>query len=176
MEVPGWANAWTMPVKARIGMVARGIRRPVGIKIFGPNLTGIENIGRQIEKTLSGIKGTRSVFAERAGGGYYIDFEIKRDEIARYGLNVEDINDIIETAIGGMMVTTTIEGRERYPVSIRYPRELRTNIESLKRMLVPVMNAESGTMGSEFQSGMQNLTPNSKLQTYYMFLLASSLT
>ncbi|MCG2709997.1 MAG: efflux RND transporter permease subunit, partial [Thermodesulfovibrionales bacterium] len=139
MEVPGWANAWTMPIKARIDMLATGIRTPVGIKIFGPDLSGIEDIGMQIEKTLAGIKGTRSVFAERAGGGYYLDFEIKRSEIARYGLKIEDINDIIETAIGGMMVTTTIEGRERYPVSIRYPRELRTNIEALKRILVPVM-------------------------------------
>lgn len=142
MEVPGWANAWTMPIKARIDMLATGIRTPVGIKIFGHSLAGIEDIGMQIEKTLSGIKGTRSVFAERAGGGYYIDFHIKRNEIARYGLKIEDINDIIETAVGGMMVTTIIEGRERYPVSIRYPRELRTNIEALKRALVPVKGGQ----------------------------------
>lgn len=122
MEVPGWANAWTMPIKARIDMLATGIRTPVGIKIFGPRLEEIENIGMQIEKALTDVKGTRSVFAERAGGGYYLDFEIKRNEIARYGLNIEDINDILEIAIGGMMVTTTIEGRERYQINIRYPR------------------------------------------------------
>jgi Cu(I)/Ag(I) efflux system membrane protein CusA/SilA len=138
MELPGWVNAWTMPIKARIDMLATGIRTPVGIKVFGPKVEMLEKIGRDIETGLIGIKGTRSVFAERASGGYYLDFEVKREEAARYGLSVENINEIIESAIGGMMVTTTVEGRERYPVSVRYPRELRTNIDALKRVLVPI--------------------------------------
>jgi len=139
MEVPGWSNAWTMPIKARIDMLATGIRTPVGIKIFGPKVEMLEKLGREIEIALREVKGTRSVFAERASGGYYLDFEVKRDVIARYGLTSDDVNEIIESAIGGMMVTTTVEGRERYPVSVRYPRELRTDIDSLKRVLVPVM-------------------------------------
>ncbi len=162
MEVPGWSNAWTMPIKARIDMLATGIRTPVGIKIFGSELSEIEKIGSQIETALSGIKGTRSVFAERATGGYYLDFEIKRNEIARYGLNIEDVNDIIETAVGGMMVTTTVEGRERYPISIRYPKELRTDVESLKRVLVPMpmaasaagRSSDSMSSSSGFQSAL----------------------
>lgn len=168
MEVPGWANAWTMPIKARIDMLATGIRTPVGIKIFGSELAEIEKIGIQIEAALSGVKGTRSVFAERATGGYYLDFEIKRTEIARYGLNIEDVNDIIETAVGGMMVTTTVEGRERYPISIRYARELRTDVESLKRVLVPVSMGASAaarvpnsmSSSSEFQSALFGSQPS----------------
>ncbi|HEX2225899.1 MAG TPA: CusA/CzcA family heavy metal efflux RND transporter, partial [Candidatus Binatia bacterium] len=117
IRLPGVANAWTMPIKNRIDMLSTGIRTPVGIKIFGPDLKQIEEIGRKLETVISSVPGTRSVFAERVGGGYYLDFELKREEIARYGLMIEDIQMIIESAIGGESVTTTVEGRERYPVS-----------------------------------------------------------
>lgn len=162
VEIPGWSNAWTMPIKARIDMLATGIRTPVGIKIFGPRVEIIEKIGLEIENALMEVKGTRSVFAERASGGYYLDFEIKREETARYNLAVEDINDIIESAIGGMMLTTTVEGRERYPVSVRYPRELRTDIDALKRVLVPVMmeNKEVSSMQYAVSSNAYSLVPN----------------
>jgi len=126
-----------MPIKNRIDMLSTGIRTPVGIKIFGPDLTKIEEIGRHLEMVLNSVPGTRSVFAERVAGGYYLDFDLKRGEIARYGLKIEDIQTIIESAIGGESITTTVEGRERYPVSVRYARELRDDPEKLKRILIP---------------------------------------
>ena len=140
VRFPGVANAWTMPIKNRIDMLSTGIRTPVGIKIFGPDLTKIEEIGRHLEMVLNSVPGTRSVFAERVAGGYYLDFDLKREEIARYGLKIEDIQTIIESAIGGESITTTVEGRERYPVSVRYARELRDDPEKLKRILIPTMN------------------------------------
>ena len=140
IRLPGVANAWTMPIKNRIDMLSTGIRTPVGIKIFGPDLTKIEEIGRHLEMVLNSVPGTRSVFAERAAGGYYLDFDLKREEIARYGLMIEDIQMIIESAIGGESITTTVEGRERYPVSVRYARELRDDPEKLKRVLIPTTN------------------------------------
>jgi len=140
IRIPGVANAWTMPIKNRIDMLSTGIRTPVGIKIFGPDLTKIEEIGRHLEMVLNSVPGTRSVFAERVAGGYYLDFDLKREEIARYGLKIEDIQTIIESAIGGESITTTVEGRERYPVSVRYARELRDDPEKLKRILIPTMN------------------------------------
>jgi Cu(I)/Ag(I) efflux system membrane protein CusA/SilA len=140
IRLPGVANAWTMPIKNRIDMLSTGIRTPVGIKIFGPDLTKIEEIGRDLEMVLNSVPGTRSVFAERVAGGYYLDFDVKREEIARYGLMIEDIQMVIETAIGGETITTTVEGRERYPVSVRYARELRDDPEKLKRVLIPTSN------------------------------------
>ena len=137
MKIPGTTNAWTMPIKTRIDMLTTGIRTPVGIKIYGPDLAKIEEIGKHIEGILPQIEGTRSVYAERVTGGYFVDFEVRRAEIARYGLTVGDVNDIIETAIGGKTVTMTVEGRERYPVNVRYLRELRDDPEKLKRVLVP---------------------------------------
>ena len=137
IRLPGVANAWTMPIKNRIDMLSTGIRTPVGIKIFGPDLTKIEDIGRNLEKVVVTVPGTRSVFAERVAGGYYLDFDLKREEIARYGLMIEDIQMIIESAIGGESITTTVEGRERYSVSVRYARELRDDPEKLKRILIP---------------------------------------
>src|SRR5438874_1189691 len=131
IRFPGVANAWTMPIKNRIDMLSTGIRTPVGIKIFGLDLTKIEEIGRHLEMVLNSVPGTRSVFAERVAGGYYLDFDLKRGEIARYGLVIEDIQTIIESAIGGESITTTVEGRERYPVSVRYARELRDDPEKL---------------------------------------------
>jgi Cu(I)/Ag(I) efflux system membrane protein CusA/SilA len=147
IRLPGVANAWTMPIKNRIDMLSTGIRTPVGIKIFGPDLTKIEEIGRRLETILNPIPGTRSVFAERVAGGYYLDFDLKREEIARYGLMIEDIQMIIESAIGGESITTTVEGRERYPVSVRYARELRDDPEKLKRVLIPTTNGAQVPFG-----------------------------
>jgi Cu(I)/Ag(I) efflux system membrane protein CusA/SilA len=136
VRLPGVANAWTMPIKARTDMLSTGIRTPVGIKIFGPELGPINAIGSQIEAALGGVPGTRNVFAERVTGGYYVDFTVKRDQIARYGLHVEDVEMAIESAIGGANVTTTIEGRERYPVNVRYQRVYRTDLEAIRRTLI----------------------------------------
>ena len=136
VRLPGVANAWTMPIKARVDMLSTGIRTPVGIKIFGPALDKINDIGTQIEGALGSVRGTRNVFAERVTGGYYLDFKVRRDQIARYGLTVEDVEMVIESAIGGANVTTTIEGRERYPVNVRYQRTYRTDVKALKRTLI----------------------------------------
>ena len=136
LKIPGVTNAWTMPIKARIDMLTTGVRTPVGIKIFGPDLKQIEQIGEHLEMVLKEVPGTRSVYAERVSGGYFLDFDINRDEIARYGLKLMDVGKIIETAIGGENIATTIEGRERYPINVRYLRELRDDPEQLKRVLV----------------------------------------
>jgi Cu(I)/Ag(I) efflux system membrane protein CusA/SilA len=136
VRVPGVVNAWTMPIKARVDMLSTGIRTPVGVKIFGPKLEGINDIGAQLEGAISSVRGTRNVFSERVTGGYYIDFKIKRDQIARYNLTIQDVEMVIESAIGGMNVTTTIEGRERFPVNIRYQRSYRSDIGALKRTLI----------------------------------------
>ena len=147
LTMPGVANTWTMPIIGRIDMLATGIRTPLGIKIFGPRLDGIERIGLDLEQTLRTVSGTRSVYAERANTGYFLDFDINRDEIGRYGLTVEDVQQVIESAIGGMDLTTTVEGRERYPVNIRYGRELRNDIEDLKRVLVPTRGGAQVPLG-----------------------------
>jgi Cu(I)/Ag(I) efflux system membrane protein CusA/SilA len=139
LTIPGVANSFTMPIKARIDMLATGIRTPVGIKILGPNLEEIEKIGLALEHHLKDIPGTRSVYAERVTTGYFLDITIKRDEAARYGLTVDDVGEVIQAAIGGMNLTVTVEGRARYPVNVRYPRNLRNDVEQLKRVFVPVM-------------------------------------
>ena len=136
VRIPGYTNAWTMPIKARVDMLTTGIRTPIGIKIFGSDLAKIEEIGKEIEGAIQSVPGTRSVYAERVTGGYYIDFKVKRDEIARYGLRVEEVEDVIEAAIGGNNISKTIEGRERYPVNVRYSRELRDENRKLERVLV----------------------------------------
>ena len=135
-QFPGTSNAWTMPVKARIDMLSTGIRTPVGIKIYGADLVQIEAVGLEIEKALAAVPGTQSVFAERTTGGYFLDLWIKREELARYGLSVDEVQMHIMSAVGGENVTTTVEGRERYPVNVRYLRDFRTDVESLKRVLV----------------------------------------
>ncbi len=137
LRFPGSTNAWTAPIKARVDMLTTGIRTPIGIKVFGPDLSKIEEIGTEIEGVLQGVPGTRNVYAERVTGGYYIDFWIRRKEAVRYGLTVSDVEDVIQAAIGGENITTTIEGRERYPVNVRYARELRDEIRKLQRVLVP---------------------------------------
>lgn len=133
---PGLNRAWTKPVRGRIDMLSTGIRTPVGIKIFGKDLAVIESIGQQIEAALGAVKGTRSVYAERIIGGYYVDFEPDKQALARYGLTVGDVQMVVESAIGGMDISETIEGRERYSINVRYPRELRDNLEKIERILV----------------------------------------
>ena len=137
LKFPGMPNIWWMPIQTRTEMLATGIRSPIGIKIFGPDLKVIEEVAVEIEKAVQDIPGTRSAFAERVTGGYFVDFEIRREAAARYGLTVEKVENIIQTAIGGMNISQTIEGRERYPINVRYARELRDNLEALKRVLVP---------------------------------------
>jgi Cu(I)/Ag(I) efflux system membrane protein CusA/SilA len=137
IQFPGLTNAWTMPIKTRIDMLSTGIKTPVGIKIMGDNLDSLTAIGERIEASIRKVKGTLSVYAERVVGGNYIDYKIKREEAARYGLTVGDVQEVIMSALGGMNVTQTVEGLERYPVNVRYPRELRDNLEDIKRILIP---------------------------------------
>ncbi|MDP3281209.1 MAG: CusA/CzcA family heavy metal efflux RND transporter [Nitrosomonas sp.] len=140
LQFPGVTNTWSMPIKARLDMLTTGVRTPVGIKIFGPDLKTIETIGKEIEMVAKDVPGTRSVYAERVSGGYYLDININRDEIARYGFTVMDVSRIIESGIGGENITTTIEGRERYPINLRYQRELRDDLDKLGRLTVSTPN------------------------------------
>ncbi len=137
LQFPGVTNAWTMPIKNRTDMLSTGVRTPIGIKILGSDLKVIEKIGMELETVMKQIPETRSVYAERAAGGYFLDFNLKRESLARYGLSIADAQMVVMSAIGGENVTTTIEGRERYPVNVRYPRELRDDIDKLRRVLVP---------------------------------------
>ena len=136
LKIPGTTNSWTMPIKNRIDMLSTGVRTPIGIKILGSDLKTIEEIGTRLEMILKDVPGSRSVFAERTAGGYFLDFDLKREELPRYGLSIHDAQMTILSAIGGENITTTVEGRERYSVNVRYPRDLRSNIETLKRVLV----------------------------------------
>ena len=138
LRLPGLSNAWTMPIKGRIDMLTTGIRTPVGLKISGANLVQIEQIGGQVEAILRQVRGTRSVFAERTGGGYFLDIEWNRDELARYGLTIDEAQEAVQNAIGGENVATTVQGRERYTVNVRYQRDFRSNMEAIGRVLVPV--------------------------------------
>jgi copper/silver efflux system protein len=137
IKVPGLTNAWTMPIKTRIDMLSTGIKTPVGIKLAGPDLAVLQRLGQQIEAVMRDVPGTLSVYAERVMGGNYLDFTIDRDAIARYGLTVADVQDVIQSAIGGMDITTTVEGLERYPVNLRYNRDFRDDIPALQSVLVP---------------------------------------
>ena len=147
IQFPGLTNAWTMPIKTRTDMLSTGIKTPVGIKISGPDLQILEQIGKEIEAVVRTVPGTLSAVAERSVGGNYLDFDINRNEAARYGLTVGDVQKVIETAMGGMSITNTVEGLERYTVNLRYSRELRDNIESLKRVLVPAPGGEQIPIG-----------------------------
>jgi len=138
IKIPGLTNAWTMPIKTRIDMLSTGIKTPVGIKIAGPDLKVLQDIGKKIEEVTRKIPGTRSVYAERSAGGNYVDFNIDRNAIARYGLTIADVQNVFMSAVGGMNVTQTVEGLERYPVNLRYQRDYRDNIDALKRVLVPI--------------------------------------
>ena len=140
LHFPGIANAWTMPIKNRLDMLATGIKTPVGIKVSGPDLTVLQELASRVEQVMKQLPETVSAYGDRAVGGYYLDFDIHREAAARYGLTVGDVQDVIQTAIGGMNVTQTVEGLERYSVNLRYPRELRDNLEELRRVLVATPN------------------------------------
>ena len=137
VKFPGVANAWTMPIKTRIDMLSTGIKTPVGIKVSGPDLNVLQKVSKDIEQAMKTLPETSSAFGDRAVGGYYLDFDIDREKAARYGLTVGAVQDVIQSAIGGMNVTETVEGLERYPVNVRYPRDLRSDKETLERVLIP---------------------------------------
>jgi len=147
IQIPGLNNAWTMPIKTRIDMLATGIKTPVGIKVAGPNLVELERIAEQIETIIRNVPGTASVFAERVMGGNYIEFNINRDQIARYGLSIADVQETLEVALGGMPLTTTVEGLERYTVNLRYDRDYRENLEALREIIVPTMQGAQIPLG-----------------------------
>ncbi|MDT8436331.1 MAG: CusA/CzcA family heavy metal efflux RND transporter [Gemmatimonadota bacterium] len=147
VKLPGVTNAWTMPIKGRIDMLATGIRTAVGIKIFGPDLDTLQALGQRVERTLQNVAGTRSVIAERGMSGYYVDIDIDRAETARYGLNVGDVHSAIMATVGGVNAATTVEGRERYTVNVRYPRELRDDVGKIREVLVPTMAGTSIPLG-----------------------------
>lgn len=143
IKLPGLSNAWVMPIRTRIDMLATGIKTPVGVKVAGPDLKTIQEIGQQLEKVLKQVPGTVSVFAERGASARYVQIDINRLEAARYGLNIEDIQEIVEIAVGGMNISQTIEGRERYPINLRYPRDIRDSLEKIK--LLPIVT-QSGAI------------------------------
>jgi Cu(I)/Ag(I) efflux system membrane protein CusA/SilA len=136
VQFPGLTNAWTMPIKTRIDMLSTGIKTPVGIKLLGEDLETLASLGREMASVVREVPGTLSVYPEKTFGGNYLDIDIKRTETMRYGLNVADVQDVIRSAVGGMNVTQTVEGLERYPVNVRYSRELRDDLEALKRILI----------------------------------------
>jgi len=154
VKMPGVSNAWTMPIRGRIDMLATGIRTPVGVKVFGPDLAELERIGRSVESAVQSVSGTRSAFAERAESGYYLDIDIDRAAAARHGLNIADVQTVIATAIGGMTITQTVEGRERYGVRVRYPQELRDTPEKLADVLVPIAHNSQNQSTSAGMGGM----------------------
>ncbi len=140
IKIPGLTNAWVMPIKTRIDMLATGIKTPVGIKVAGPDLAVIQGIGKDLENALADVRGTASVYSERVAGGRYVDVDIDRKRASRYGLNISDVHDVVRTAIGGMNVTQTVEGLERYPVNVRYPQRVRDSLEQLK--LLPIVTPQ----------------------------------
>jgi Cu(I)/Ag(I) efflux system membrane protein CusA/SilA len=172
LQFPGVSNAWTMPIKARIDMLATGIRTPVGVKVYGTDLAEMENVARQIEAAVRTVPGTTSAFAERIIGGYYLNIEPNRAQLARYGLMITDVQDVIATALGAEAVTTTVEGRERYTVSIRYPRELRSDPQSIAtQVLIPLATGGTVPLGEvakvELAKGPSTIrTENAQLAAY----------
>jgi len=166
IRFPGVPNSWTMPIKGRIDMLATGIRTPVGIKIFGPDLAELERLGKEVEDAVAMVPGTRSAVSERPLGGSYLNIKIDRDAAARYGVNIQDANMVIAAAIGGMEITQTVEGRERYGVRVRYPQELRDQPENLAEVLIPVRQGLGGAggMGSgEMSMGSNTAGPNAQI-------------
>ncbi len=162
LQFPGIANSWTMPIKARIDMLSTGIRTPVGIKVFGKDLAGMEQVAKQIETVVKQVPGTSSAYAERITGGYYLDIEPDRAQLARYGITPGDLLDVVAAAIGGERVTTTVEGRERFGVTVRYPRELRDDPDKIARqVLVPINATAGGEMGG--QGGNAPMVPLGQL-------------
>jgi Cu(I)/Ag(I) efflux system membrane protein CusA/SilA len=174
IQFPGLTNAWTMPIRTRIDMLATGIKTPVGIKIMGPNLDSLNAMAKRIESAVRSLPGTRSVYAERITGGNYLDIEIDRFRAAAYGLNVSDIQDIIASAIGGMNVAETVEGVERYPISVRYPRELRDDPEAISRVLVPTPDGGKIPLGQiagiRFSKGAAMIKSENARPTAWVFV------
>jgi Cu(I)/Ag(I) efflux system membrane protein CusA/SilA len=160
LQIPGVANAWTMPIKARIDMLSTGIRTPIGIKVFGKNLEDMEKLANEIEGVVKAIPGTSSAFAERITGGFYLNIEPDREQLARYGLAVNELQDVIGSALGGEMVTTTVEGRERYGVTVRYPSEMRSSPQQIAReVLVPTMEGGMVPLGQLAKVVVEKGTP-----------------
>ncbi|MDP3663596.1 MAG: CusA/CzcA family heavy metal efflux RND transporter [Nitrosomonas sp.] len=175
LQIPGVANAWTMPIKNRTDMLATGIRTPVGIKVFGSNLDEIEAIARQIEAVVKTVPGTASAYAERITGGYYLDIEPDRLALARYGLTVGDLLEVISVALGGQVITTTVEGRERFDVAIRYPRELRSDPQAIAtQVLVPAMGGTMIPLGQlasvKLVQGPPSIRTENALLSAYIFV------
>jgi Cu(I)/Ag(I) efflux system membrane protein CusA/SilA len=157
VQLPGWTNAWTMPIKTRIDMLSTGVRTPIGIKVFGASLDTIERIGLDLERIVSRVPETRSVYSDRNTGGFYVDIEPRREALARYGLTLAEVNDVIEAAIGGEPIETTVEGRARFTINVRYPADLRQDITRLRQVLVPVHGSagrQSGGTGDGMSSGV----------------------
>ena len=160
LQFPGVANSWTMPIKARIDMLSTGIRTPIGIKVFGKDLAEMEQLARQIESVVKRVPGTTSAFAERITGGFYLDIEPRREQLARYGLTVGDLQEVIGSALGGETLTTTVEGRERYGVTLRYPRELRADPQQIEReLLIPTMDGAMIPLGQVAKVVVNKGTP-----------------
>jgi copper/silver efflux system protein len=175
LQFPGVANSWTMPIKARIDMLSTGIRTPIGIKVFGKDLVEMEKLAREIEAVVKAVPGTTSAYAERITGGFYLDIEPDRGQLARYGLAVGDLLDVIGTALGGEMVTTTVEGRERFGVTIRYPRELRADPQQIAReVLVPTMDGAMIPLGQlarvVIAKGAPSIRTENALLSAYIFV------
>lgn len=162
VSLPGVTNAWVMPIKTRIDMLATGIKTPVGLKISGPNLDEIQKIAASLEPLLTKIKGTTSVYGERVAGGRYIDIDIDRKKSARYGLNIADIQDVIATAVGGMNITQTIEGLERYPINIRYPQSYRHSISKLNLLPLQAPTGAHITLGDVSTLSITDAPPSNK--------------
>nr|MDP2192886.1 efflux RND transporter permease subunit [Rhodoferax sp.] len=175
LQFPGVSNAWTMPIKARIDMLSTGIRTPIGIKVFGKDLNEMEKLAKQIEAVVKTVPGTTSAFAERITGGFYLNIEPDRAQLARYGLSVGELQDVIGTALGGEMVTTTVEGRERFGVTVRYPRELRSDPELIAReVLVTTMNGAMIPLGQlakiEVAKGAPGIRTENALLSAYIYV------
>ncbi len=174
MQYPGVTNAWTMPIKARIDMLSTGVRTPVGIKIQGADVKEIEKIGIRLESILSKVPGTRSVFAERTATGYFLDFTLKRENLARYGLTIKEAEMVVESAVGGEPVSTTVEGRERYTINVRYARDFREDLTKLRRVLVPTMSGAQVPLAEladiEFTSGPAMLRDENGMLSGYVYV------
>ncbi|MEJ2471865.1 MAG: efflux RND transporter permease subunit, partial [Desulfuromonadales bacterium] len=174
IQFPGLTNAWTMPIKTRIDMLSTGIKTPVGIKVMGDDLETLSQIGEEIEAIVRDIPGTLSAYSERVVGGNYLDYKIKRDEAARYGLTVGDIQDIIQSAVGGMNVTQTVEGLERYPVNVRYQRDYRNDLDALKRVLIPIHGGKhipiSQVVDLEIKKGPPGIKSENARRTAWIYV------
>jgi copper/silver efflux system protein len=175
LQFPGVSNAWTMPIKARIDMLSTGIRTPIGIKVFGKDLDEMEKLAKQIESVVKNVPGTTSAFAERITGGFYLNIEPDRSQLARYGLTVGEVQDVIATALGAEMATTTVEGRERFGVTVRYPREMRANPQQIAReVLVPTMSGAMIPLGQvariEIAKGTPGIRTENALLSAYIYV------